>query len=173
MKNRREVRKNLIRGKKYIHTLEKEQEKLRRDCMANTGATEEWLRRPVNFHRPANAVMWNMSKRAFEHAMRAPSKSHIEYRNIENARNQLKELALEADDEQDTSSVSDIRVASPKYEVPVETKRVRPGGRVERRMKQLERERMIEDIQNANEFAKAVCNMQISSSIIDHKGDTL
>lgn len=171
MKNRRVVRRNMVSEKKSMHRLEDEQVKLLDVVSFNTGVERPW--RPVNFHRPANAVMWNMSKRAFEHAMRAPSKSHIEYRNIENARNQLKELALEADDEQDTSSVSDIRVASPKYEVPVETKRVRPGGRVERRMKQLERERMIEDIQNANEFAKAVCNMQISSSIIDHKGDTL
>lgn len=173
MKNRREVRKNLIRGKKYIHTLEKEQEKLRRDCMANTGVEERWLRRPVNFHRPANVVMWNMSKRAFEHAMRAPSKSRIECRDIANARDQLNELSFEEDEEMQVISTSDVRVASPKYEVPNEKKYIRPGGRVERRMKQLEHERMIEDIQNANEFAKAVCNMQISSSIIDHKGDTL
>lgn len=174
MKNRREVRKNLIRGKKYIHKLEKEQEELRRNFMANTGAKEEWMVRRTNFHRPANVVFWTMSKQAHENYFFASTRKRCgECRDIANARDQLKDLSFEEDEEMQVISTSDVRVASPKYEVPVETKRVRPGGRVERRMKQLEHERMIEDIQNANEFAKAVCNMQISSSIIDHKGDTL
>lgn len=173
MKNRRVVRRNLLSEKKSIHKLEKEQEELRRNFMANTGAKEEWMVRRTNFHRPANVVMWNMSKQAREHVMRAPSKSHIEYRNSENARDQLKEFSFEVDEELEmVSLVSSVRVAPSKYEIPEEKKRIRPGGRVERRMYQLEREQMIEDNRNAREFAKDLCNMEIPECVIRQKEDS-
>lgn len=171
MKNRRVVRRNLLSEKKSIHRLEAEQVKLLDVVSFNTGVERPW--RPVNFHRPANVVMWNMSKQAREHVMRAPSKSHIEYRNSENARDQLKEFSFEVDEELEmVSLVSSVRVAPSKYEIPEEKKRIRPGGRVERRMYQLEREQMIEDNRNAREFAKALCNMEIPECVIRQKEDS-
>lgn len=172
MKSRREVRKNMIRDKKYIHKLEKQQEESRRNYIANTGVPEEWLVRRMNFHRPAKVVFWTTSKQAYENFLLASTRKHCsECRDIANARDQLKELSFEDDEEMQVISTSDVRVVSPKYEIPNEKKYIRPGGRVERRMKQLEREQMVEDLQNAAEFAKAVCEMHVSSSVIAHKGD--
>lgn len=156
------VRRNSMKvEKRQLHALEAEQLKLLEEVRSNTGVDEPW--RPVNFHRPVNQVIWNMSKQRYERTMfPVLEKSRASIREDADACYQLKELSFEADDEQDNATISE-ETKSP----PI---RIRPGGRLERRMV----EKVIEEAWNAAEFSMAICNMQIPYRILlEQKGDDL
>ena len=86
------------------------------------------------------------------------------------ARDQLREYCMMNDDDVQQMSESTSTAATNavfEQHKPVRQRRIRPGGRVERLMKRLEQERMMEDLANAREFAKAVCEMHINPKVID------
>ena len=161
MKGRRKTRRNMLKEKKVMHKLEAEQAKWRAECMAHDADVH--LANPRNFHRPVNAVDWNMPKRKEEDSMQWPMKLQPRVRrDLAMCKDKIREYY--AVDATDTREVISEPISMPK--VVAQKRRVRPGGRVEHLMKRLEAERMTEDVANATEFAKAICSMLITPKVI-------
>ena len=173
MKTRIDIRKRMKAEKKAIHALEAEQIKKREEREAHTG--EPIIPKPVNFHRPVSVMVWNAPKRKWFNWMCWPKKlTPRTRRSISSMQQQLRENNMVIDEcESDSVETCEVIVEMPMPKVTVQ-KRIRPGGRVERRMRRLEQERMEEDVANAKEFAKAVCEMHITPKMLrEQKGDNL
>ena len=164
-KSRIVIRRKMKTEKKAMHKLEAEQQKLREEIVAHTGKT---LGRPCNFHRTADVVLWNAPKRVQTDWMNCPRAHKPKMRRIiADGKEQLRENEMVTYEcESDSVETGAVIVERPMPKVPVQRK-IRPGGRVERLMKRLEQERMMEDLANAREFAKAVCEMHINPKVID------
>lgn len=169
-KSRIDIRKHMKQEKKAMHKLEAEQIKIREEREAHRGRII--INKPMNFHRPVFVVEWNAPKRVRYDSMNWPRiYAPAERRNMADAREQLRENMVVPDETDCVDTCEVIYEPMPKVTVQ---KRIRPGGRVERRMRRLEQKRMEEDDANAKEFAKAVCEMHITPKMLrEQKGDNL
>lgn len=170
MKKRIEIRKHMKAEKKAIHKLEAERDKLREEFFAHRGEVDDGRHR-ISFHRPINVAYWRKNKHktqelCYNDHYFAPN-CQVRRKMI-GVKQQIRENDMMVFDECESDSVETgaVIVERPMPKVPVQRK-IRPGGRVERLMKRLEQERMMEDLANAREFAKAVCEMHINPKVID------
>lgn len=175
-KSRIDIRKHMKQEKKAMHKLEAEQIKIREESEAHRGHII--INKPMNFHRPVFVVEWNAPKRVRYDSMNWPRiYAPAERRNMADARDQLREYCMMNDDDVQQMSESTSTAATNavfEQHKPVRQRRIRPGGRVERLMKRREQERMEEDVANAKEFAKAVCEMRITPKMLrEQKGNNL
>lgn len=109
----------------------------------------------VNFHRPSRHDRWDPAW--------VPT---IQVRRAMCAMNQQLHVLDVMTDKCESDCVDTCEVICEPLPKVIVQKRVRPGGRVERLMKRREHERMAEDVANAKEFAKAVCQMCITPKVI-------
>lgn len=176
MKKRIQIRKHMKAEKRAIHKIEAERDKLREEFFAHRGEVDDGRR--VSFHRPINVAYWRKNKHKnqelcyYDHYF-APN-CQVRRKMI-GVKQQLCENNMMVLDECESDSVDtcEVIVERPMPKVTVQRK-VRPGGRVERLMRRREQERMVEDLANAREFAKAVCEMHITPKMLrEQKGNNL
>ena len=117
MKGRRERRRAMKAEKAAMHKLEAEQRWVRELRIANGFDAEQFFG-PLNFHRPAAAVIWNMPKRKVINSMFYPQAANIKVRrDMEMCRDMVREhLANVADD----AAVERIRIAQEKAQADVD-----------------------------------------------------
>ena len=149
IKNRREIRRNMKAEKRIMHKKEADWER-------ETQLREEQGQRvrceKVNFHRPSGHDRWDPAWVPTIQVRR-----HLQV---------MKQELCDVSAERESDSAETCEVICEPMTKIVAQKRIRPGGRVERFMKRLEQERMAEDVANAAEFAKAICEMVITPKVI-------
>ena len=175
MKKRIDIRKHMKAEKKAIHKIEAERDKMRAEFFAHHGEVDDGRHR-VSFHRSINVAYWRKNKHkntelCYGDHYNAPN-CQVRRKMI-GVKQQIRENAMMTD-EAESVSVNTYEVICESTPKIVAQKRIRPGGRVELRMRLLEQERMEEDVANAKEFAKAVCEMHITPKMLrEQKGDNL
>ncbi|MBR4111015.1 MAG: hypothetical protein IKK43_04950 [Clostridia bacterium] len=179
MKGRREIRRNMLKEKRSIHEIEAEHDKFCAEFCAHRGKVDDGRR--TNFHRSINVVYWSKNKHQRQELMYDDHYDAPKYRvrrEMCGIDQQLREFSLVAATECESDYTETcVVVAMPRIQPTprvVAQKRIRPGGRVERRMLRLKQERMEEDAANAAEFAKAIASLRITRMMLrEQKGDAM